>query len=125
MLYPGYRSLNITPMSGAERLQLIPPGKQLSIIVIDGTWATARKMVNLSQNLKSLPRICFTPTGPSNFRVRRQPRPECHSTVEAIHHTLQLFGEKVDDRLLQIFNRIVDRQIALVGDVRNRRRGRP
>lgn len=121
MLYPGRLSKNITPMSQEERFDLVPPDKKLTLVVIDGTWSTARKMVHLSQNIKSLPRICFSPETPSNFRVRQQPRRECVSTIEAIHHTLELLGPacglrtqtRIHDSLMKIFDNMVNRQIEL------------
>lgn len=119
MLYPGRLSRNITEMNLDERATLSPEGKKLTLIVIDGTWSTARKMVHLSQNLKSVPRVCFTPPAPSNFRVRQQPRPECYSTIEAIHHTLELLGPahgmqgQDHNGLLYVFDKMVDRQLEL------------
>jgi DTW domain-containing protein YfiP len=113
MLYPGRFSRNLTDMSREERSALEIPGKKLTLLVIDGTWSTARKMVHLSRNLKTVPRICFTPPAPSNFRVRQQPRKECYSTIEAIHHTLDLFGRRGHDGLLEVFDKMVDRQIEL------------
>lgn len=112
MLYPGRLSKNLTLMNVEERKSLAPAEKKLTLIVIDGTWSTARKMVHLSQNLKAIPRVCFTPISPSNFRVRQQPRGECYSTIEAIHHTLQLFGQERES-LLQVFDNMVNRQIEL------------
>lgn len=119
MLYPGRQSVNLTPMSTAEKQNLIPSRKKLAVVVIDGTWGTARRMVRLSQNIKALPRICFFPPTPSNFRVRRQPRPECYSTIEAIHHTIDLLGPacgysgRDHDHLLFVFDKMVRRQIDL------------
>lgn len=121
MLYPGRLSKNLTPMSAQERFDIIPDNKRLTLLVIDGTWSTARKMVHLSQNIKSLPRICFSPDTPSNFRVRKQPRRECVSTIEAIHHTLDLIGPacgfqtqpRTHDSLLNVFDNMVNRQLEL------------
>lgn len=116
MLYPGRQARNLTLMSAEARFDLAPAGKRLTILVVDGTWNTARKMVNLSRCLQELPRICFTPSTPSNFRIRRQPRAECYSTIEAIHHTLDLLGGvpgRAHDRLLHIFERLVNRQLEL------------
>jgi len=121
MLYPGRLASNLTPMSRQERSDLIPPRKRLAVIVIDGTWSTARKMVHLSQNLKTVPRVCFTPPSPSNFRVRQQPRAECYSTIEAIHHTIDLLGPscgfateaRKHDSLLYVFDQMVNRQLEL------------
>lgn len=119
MLYPGAQSQNLTFLTESERSQSYPSGKKLTIFVIDGTWATAIKTVRQSQNLQALPRICFTPDKVSNFRVRKQPESFCYSTIEAIHQTIELIGRsqgfdvdsRVHDRLLQVFDKMVDTQI--------------
>jgi len=121
MLYPGRTSKNLTMMSPTERFDLIAPDKTPVVFVIDGTWATARKMVRLSYNLQVLPRICFTPTTPSNFHLRKQPKPECYSTIEAVHHTIELLGpaagfqtaDRAHDALLETFDKMVRRQFDL------------
>lgn len=122
ILYPGPTSTDLSLMPEFEKTALFPKNKKLRIFVIDGTWATARKMTRQSENLKTLPRICFTPTTPSNFRVRKQPKPNCYSTIEAIHHTIELLGESqnfnVNDRshdnLLTAFNYMVERQLHFI-----------
>ncbi len=124
VLYPGQKSLNLTGL-GEEKLgQLIGPQKTPMVFVIDGTWATARKTMRLSQNLNALPRVCFTPPARSNFQVRKQPKAECYSTIEAVHHTIELLGPAVGfelqarkhDSLLRVFSVMVNRQIAFLKD---------
>lgn len=123
LLYPSQRSANLSSMAAADIRTLVPVGKRLTLFVIDGTWHTAKKTVNQSDNLKRLPRICFTPPRPSNFRVRRQPRPECYSTIEAIHQATELLGPAVGfdvakrehDQLLAVFAQMVDRELQLAG----------
>ena len=123
MLYPGVQAANLTHMSPEARALLTASARRLTIFVIDGTWSTARTTVNQSPNLKAMRRICFTPAGVSNFRIRQQPRPECYSTIEAIHHTIELLGCASDDgsrphdRLLRVFDKMVDRQIELAHSV--------
>ncbi len=119
ILYPGRNATNI---STGENLPFTSSEKKLAIFVIDGTWNTARKMLHLSQNLKSLSQICFTPQRLSNFRVRKQPAPECVSTIEAIHQTIELIGPHVGfdsatrehDKLLKVFDRLVEQQLVFV-----------
>lgn len=130
ILYPGRNSVNLSENSNftsgsthscfTQRIFL--PNKIPVVFVIDGTWATAGKMVRQSSNLNHLPRICFTPPAPSQFRVRKQPKPECYSTIEAIHHTIELLGNKIGfslnerkhDNLLEVFNKLVETQIRFV-----------
>jgi DTW domain-containing protein YfiP len=130
MLYPGRQARNLSPMSVTERFDLVPSHKKLTLFVVDGTWNTARKTMHLSENLKGLPRICFTPASPSNFRVRKQPAQECYSTIEAIHHTIELLGpscgfsvaQREHDRLLFIFDKMVSRQLDLAHSMECKRR---
>lgn len=124
ILYPGPVSQNVSNLTNLEKSNLFPKNKKLRIFVIDGTWATARKMTRQSENLKKLPRICFSPTTPSNFRVRKQPKPHCYSTIEAIHQTIELLGESQNfnvsershDQLLLVFNFMVERQLQFIHD---------
>jgi DTW domain-containing protein YfiP len=119
ILYPGFASRNLSQMSLEQRADLFPTDKKLMIFVIDGTWNTANKMVR-SQNLFDLPRVCFTPQEPSKFRVRKQPKAECYSTLEAIHQTIELVGSgqgfdlhsRLHDNLLNSFEWMVNKQFA-------------
>ncbi len=129
VLYPGKNSYDISHCPKEQLTQIIDPTKPLRIFVIDGTWGTARTMMNQSENLKRLPRICFTPTRPSNFRVRKQPKELCVSTIEAIHHTIDLLGEtkgfdthsRKHDVLLHKFDEMVEKQLAYMGSNRHYR----
>ena len=122
ILYPGQLSKNISFVSELEKMSLFNPNKKLRIFVIDGTWATAKKMVRQSLNLHRLPRICFSSDKPSTFRVRKQPRPGCFSTIEAIHHTIELLGNqngfnlqsRQHDNLLTVFDSMVETQLRFI-----------
>lgn len=122
ILYPGKTSKNLTPLNASERACLFDPTKKLTIFVVDGTWLSAKKMMRQSQNLLNLPRICFSPEKPSNFRVRKQPHAACYSTIEAIHQTIELLGEsqgfdvssRQHDGLLQVFNSMVELQLSFI-----------
>ncbi|WP_437947122.1 tRNA-uridine aminocarboxypropyltransferase [Sorangium sp. So ce296] len=84
-----------------------------SLIVVDGTWWQARKMLALNPRLAAVRRIGVTPRAPGNYRIRREPRPECLATVEAVASALgALEGEPARfDAMLRAFAFMVDRQI--------------
>lgn len=134
ILYPGREAIDLS-VSGDQLNELFPYNQKLIVFVIDGTWATARQTMNVSQNLKDLPKVCFVPTTPSQFRVRRQPKPQCYSTIEAIHHLIDLFGgsrgfevdSRAHDRLLKVFQSLVEQQVQLIDQASNPRRpsGKP
>jgi DTW domain-containing protein len=119
VLYPGKASTNLTHLSLQERAAICPTGKELLIFVLDGTWATANKTLKDSQNLRHLPQICFTPDTPSNFRIRKQPRENCYSTIEAVHKTIDLMGPSLGfdtatrphDNMLHVFTAMIEQQI--------------
>jgi DTW domain-containing protein YfiP len=121
VLFPGAQSINLTTLTDQEKALVTPAGKKLRVFVLDGTWSTAKKMLRLSLNLQQLPKICFVPPAPSNFRVRKQPKKECFSTLEAIHHTIELLGvgqgfdlkSRAHDNLLEVFTKMVDKHIEL------------
>lgn len=122
ILYPGKLSTNLSSLGASEKTLLFPKDKKITFFVIDGTWATARKMIRQSVNLQKIPRICFTPSAPSNFRVRKQPAAHCVSTIEAIHETLELVGDacgfetasRKHDYLLNAFDYMVEKQLDFI-----------
>ena len=115
-------ALNISKWNQEEKQSIFQAEKKLAVFVIDGTWNTARKMLHLSLNLKRLPQICFTPERLSTFRVRKQPAPECVSTIEAIHQCIELLGthagfqtpSRQHDGLLKVFDQLVEQQLVFV-----------
>jgi DTW domain-containing protein YfiP len=87
----------------------------VTLIVVDGTWSQARKVVRLNPTLARLPRLGFRPEVPSEYRIRREPREECVSTIEALMLALgELESEPERFRALLVpFRMMIDRQIRL------------
>ncbi|MBX3021119.1 MAG: DTW domain-containing protein [Bdellovibrionales bacterium] len=120
LLYPGQKSANLSTLPQPARV--FESGKKPVLFVIDGTWGTSKKMVNQSENLAYLPRVQFTPATASRFRVRKQPRPNFYSTIEAIHQSLELLADNVGfnaasrrhDHLLEVFDILVTQQLQLM-----------
>lgn len=114
LLFPGEGALD----PAALRAQ--PPR---TVIVVDGTWSQARKVIRMNPFLQALPRVAFTPDRPSNYRIRAEPSAACVSTIEAVVHLLGAL-EGAPERfrpILEAFDRMIDLQIA----ERDRRTGPP
>lgn len=114
LLYPGKESVEITRKSAPIYYQKIPKRKRLVVIVIDGTWAQARRMRRLSLNLKRIPEISFSPETPSLFLVRQQPAENCYSTIEAIHTIIDWMNPdpiRQHENLLESFAYMVNQQV--------------
>lgn len=87
------------------------------LIVPDGTWRKARRIVALNPALHALPRISLPPGEPSAYRVRKALEPAAVSTVEAIARTLEILEPETDFRpLLRPFNVLVEQQITAMGE---------
>lgn len=119
LLFPGPASRDISALSQQERVTLVTAEREPVVIVLDGTWNLAKKMLHHSPNLQQIPRICFTPPRLSRFLVRKQPNEQCFSTLEAIHEILTLTdptrreGEPAPyDHLLDVFDQMVAKQLA-------------
>ena len=105
LLYPG---------PGARDILREPPTGPVTLVVVDGTWAQARRVVRDSPNLRALPRYGFTTPEPSRYRIRREPRAEYCSTIEALMHVLGVLeGDPPRFRaLLAPFEAMIDAQLA-------------
>jgi DTW domain-containing protein YfiP len=112
VLYPGQNSINISLESTTETEGRFPAGKNWIIFVIDGTWFCAKKMLRRSPQLSLLPQICFTPKTGSEYKIRQQPHAQCLSTIEAVHHLIEVLDPQVNPaNLLEVFRGMVARQL--------------
>ncbi|MBL8946977.1 MAG: DTW domain-containing protein [Myxococcales bacterium] len=104
LLYPG---------EGAIDIISAPPSTPITLVVVDGTWSQAKKIVRHSPILAGLPRYAFVPPAPSEYRIRREPRDDYVSTIEALVHVLgALEGDAARFApLLTPFRAMIDTQI--------------
>lgn len=84
-----------------------------NVIVVDGTWPLAKKVIKQNPLLMRLPKIGFHPRRPSNYRIRKEPADHCVSTIEAVCELLGGIEGDHDrfDRMLTAFEFMVDRQL--------------
>ena len=86
------------------------------MIVPDGTWRKARKLLHLNPGLASLPRATLPEGLVSRYRLRKAPTPGALSTLEAIVTALNLLeGDGRFDALLKPFDAMIEAQIAAMG----------
>lgn len=111
LLFPGEKSQNLSTMNLSERKQTLSSEKKNVLIVLDGTWHLAKKMLYRTPQLQNIPRVSFVPSSLSRFVVRKQPRPDCYSTLEAISEVLELLDSPVP-HLLEMFSKMMATQLA-------------
>ncbi|MCF5140703.1 DTW domain-containing protein [Pseudomonas sp. WS 5532] len=115
---PGYQARLLFPADDAEPLQTYTPSDQpLLLVVPDGTWRKARKLLHLNPLLAALPRVALASERVSRYRLRKAPGPGALSTVEAIVQALQVLEAPASfDALLKPFDALIEGQIAAMGE---------
>lgn len=121
VLYPGEKAINVTSDDVTPLKTL--RDKRLVVFLIDGTWPCAKKMMKLSKNIHSLPRVSFTATHESLFAIKEQPADYCLSTLESIHFFLSELErrglenlESRQDNMLDVFKFMVEFQLKCAAD---------
>lgn len=90
----------------------VPPTR---IVVPDGTWSQARRMLQRLPVLQALPRLTL-PGPPPGLRLRRPHRGDGMSTLEAIAGALRAQGREADAEALLAFHALaVERVMRLKG----------
>jgi DTW domain-containing protein YfiP len=113
VLFPSEGATDVARLTEAPR----------TLVVVDGTWSNARKVVERCPLLSRLPRVSFTPERPGTYRIRKEPAEHCLSTIEAVTHVLERL-EHAPGRfapLLGAFDAMVERQLDFVGTGRRTR----
>ncbi len=116
LLYPGEGATPAASLTGR------PPDL---LVVIDGTWLQAQKMLLANPFLAALPRVSVVADQPSGYRdLRREPAPDCLSTIEAVACALgALEGDPARfEPMRAAFRAMVEKQLACArGNQRNPR----
>ncbi|ETF08718.1 tRNA-uridine aminocarboxypropyltransferase [Pseudomonas moraviensis] len=115
---PGYQARLLFPAEDAQPLQVYVPNDQPMLLVVpDGTWRKARKMLHLNPLLAALPRVTLAEGGLSRYRLRKAPGPGALSTIEAIVQALEtLEAPATFAPLLKPFEALIEGQIAAMGE---------
>ena len=102
----------------AQPLPLATPDaneRPLLLVVPDGTWRKARKLLHLNSALAALPRVCLPPGLNSRYRLRKAPAAGALATIEAIAAALELQEGRSFAALLRPFEALIEGQIAAMG----------
>lgn len=118
LLFPGEESVILSAYATDER--------PLLLVVPDGTWRKARKLLHLNPLLATLPRVSLGAVAPSRYRLRKAPEERALSTIEAIVAALDVLeAPQGFEALLRPFDALIEGQIAAMGEevfIRNHQR---
>ena len=120
LLFPGPQALNVNQASTQAWRVLVPNSQRPLFFVIDGTWTQAHAMLRKSRVLRSLPRVSFETSQPSEYGFKTQPHPACLSSVEGVHRVIEVLALRdwgtlpalrEHDRMIEIFKRMIEFQL--------------
>jgi len=112
--YLVFPSEDAIPASQLAQVKNIDPNSQF--ILLDGSWKKAYKLLMSNPFLQALPKVAIDVEKKSAYRIRKSPREDGLSTVEAGYYLLAQL-ENDDDKfkpLLKSFEYMIDYQIAKI-----------
>lgn len=114
---PGYRPCVLFPSDQAQTLSAYAAEqKSLLLVVPDGTWRKARKILYANPLLAELPRVALPLGLSSRYRLRKAPSAEALATVEAVTCALNILEPDTDfGPLLRPFEALIEGQIQAMG----------
>jgi DTW domain-containing protein YfiP len=108
--------LNCVLFPGEGATPLVPGGPPVQLIVLDGTWRKARKLLHVNPELAALPRVSLPAPPPSRYRLRKAPAEGALSTIEAIVQALEILEPPASFQpLLAPFEALIEGQIKAMG----------
>jgi DTW domain-containing protein len=120
------------PSPDARDLREVPEHERPQhLVVLDGTWHTARTLYREKTWLHALPHFRFLPGAPGRYRIRKEPQLDYVSTIEAIVEALGILEPETQglSQLIDAFDGMIDAQIAFaagrLGSARTRLKRRP
>ncbi|EKX45066.1 hypothetical protein GUITHDRAFT_139336 [Guillardia theta CCMP2712] len=126
LLYPGPGAVDI------ETLQLDDSDSERTLIVVDGTWRQAGRVIReecirRAVERGDVTRVQFARAGRSGYKFRKEPHQFCLSTLESVAYSLQYLektseGERAVCHLMDTFSQMVSLQtsyIAKGGEVKD------
>ncbi|OQR94695.1 hypothetical protein ACHHYP_00982 [Achlya hypogyna] len=113
---PGRRRVLLFPGPTAEMLAPSAETEALELVVVDGTWKEAKRLVNNSPDLQALPRVLIACSASSLYgSLRNEPKDGYVSTLEAVAQAITVLrhgDNRIQLRLLSLFGEVVARQTA-------------
>jgi DTW domain-containing protein YfiP len=115
---PGYQARLLFPGEEATALVAQPEyASPVLLVVPDGTWRKARKLLHCNPLLAALPRVKLGHVPASRYRLRKAPGPDALSTLEAVVHALHTLEPQTSfDTLLAPFEALIEGQITAMGE---------
>ncbi len=119
LLGDGYRTFLFYPSRDAVELNeslLRNDPRPVQLIVPDGSWRQAGKLLYRHPELKDVPRVKLGDSKTPKYYLRAQHRPEGMATLQAIAHGLGVIeGARVEAELMKLYDAKIERTLMAKG----------
>ncbi|TMP02625.1 DTW domain-containing protein [Pseudoalteromonas sp. S3178] len=105
LLYPNEQAINLDDKAQSAELNKIT-----HLIVIDGTWKKAYKILQLTTLLNQFKTISFKQLPKNRYAIRKAPRADSLSTLEAVAHSLFLIEQLNPAPLYNLLDELIKKQ---------------
>ena len=111
LLFPDASAVSADQLSANENIVI---DAHSQFILLDGSWKKAYKLLMSNLFLQTLPKVVINVNEKSNYRIRKSPREDGLSTLEAGYHLLSQLenNSKKFEPLLKSFDYMIDYQIS-------------
>lgn len=114
---PQWQVRLLFPRADAQPLNHHSCPTPLRLVLLDGTWRKARKLVHVNPLLQHLPAVLLDNPPASRYRLRKASEPGALSTIEAAAEALHLLEPGFDrEKLLRPFEALIESQISAMGE---------
>ena len=113
LVFPAPDAISASELIGRENIMI---NASSQFILLDGSWKKAYKLLMNNPFLQSLPKVMINAEGKSAYRIRKSPRQDGLSTVEAGYYLLSQLENNNEKfaPLLKSFNYMIDYQISRI-----------
>lgn len=105
LLYPNEHATNLDDTNPKPALSNIT-----HLIVIDGTWKKAYKILQLTPLLTKFKTVSFKQLPQNRYAIRKAPRADSLSTLEAVAHSLLLIEQLNPAPLYNLLDELIQKQ---------------
>ncbi|ASM49728.1 hypothetical protein PESP_a1640 [Pseudoalteromonas espejiana DSM 9414] len=105
LLYPNGKAINLDEKAKSAEINNIT-----HLIVIDGTWKKAYKILQLTTLLNQFKTVSFKQLPTNRYAIRKAPRADSLSTLEAVAHSLFLIEQLNPAPLYNLLDELIKKQ---------------
>lgn len=103
------------PTESSQSIEEFKKPRNMTLIIIDGSWKKAKKIFYLSKNLQSLFALKFKTIHEGRYQIRKEPKKGYISTLEAITFALETLDQKNYQDVFIAFDYMIDYQVDKMG----------